>query len=176
MDIQPSLRNEDLILRPFTPSDADRLQELAGDVRIADTTATIPHPYPDGLAEQWIADTGNKWNVGEMAAFAITLVPGGELAGAISLMNIESGQAELGYWVGVPFWGRGIATCAARSVVEFGLEQLDLQRIHARCLSRNPASSKILLRAGFSHTGTDATVCGYQQREQSTEYYELLAC
>ena len=79
MDIQPSLRNEDLILRPFTPSDADRLQELAGDVRIADTTATIPHPYPDGLAEQWIADTGNKWNVGEMAAFAITLVPGGEL-------------------------------------------------------------------------------------------------
>ena len=175
MDAQPSLHNEDLILRAFAPSDAGRVQELAGDERIADTTATIPHPYPDGLAEQWIADNGNKWMSREAVTFAITLAPDDELAGAISLMNIEGGEAELGYWVGVPYWGRGIATCAARSVVEFGLEQLGLGRIHARCLSRNPASGKVLLRTGFSHTGTDNSVCGYQQQEQSTEFYELLA-
>jgi ribosomal-protein-alanine N-acetyltransferase len=176
MATQPTLANEDLILRPFVDEDAPRVQLLAGDQHIADTTATIPHPYPDGEALAWIAQTREKWDACEAASFAITLAADGQLAGAISLMDIEAGAAELGYWVGVPYWGRGIATCAARCVIEFGLRERGLQRIHARCMSRNPASGKVLLRSGFTHTGTDSSVCGYQQQQQETDFYELLAC
>jgi RimJ/RimL family protein N-acetyltransferase len=172
--ILPTLSCEDLVLRPWLDTDAERVQLLAGDREIADTTATIPHPYPDGHAQKWVVETLARCEAGEMAAFAITLAPEGELAGAISLMDIRDGQAELGYWVGVPYWGRGIATCAARRVVQYGLEELGLQRIQARCLSRNPASGKVLLRAGFSHTGTEQSTCGYQQRQQATDMYELL--
>lgn len=173
---QPALSCEDLLLRPFVAGDATRVQLLAGDARIADTTATIPHPYPDGVAEAWIEHTWEKWAAGELASFAIVVARSGELVGAISLMQIENGEAELGYWVGVPYWGRGIAACAARRLVAYGFEELSLQRIHARCLSRNPASGKVLLRAGFTHTGTDKSVCGFQQQAQDTEYYEQLAC
>jgi ribosomal-protein-alanine N-acetyltransferase len=176
MVTQPILSNEDLILRPFVDEDAPRVQLLAGDQRIAATTATIPHPYPDGAALAWISQTREQWASAETASFAITLAPAAELAGAISLMNIKDGVAELGYWVGAPYWGRGIATCAARCLIDFGLSELGLRRIHARCLSRNPASGKVLLRCGFTHTGTDTVVCGYQQQEQETDFYELLAC
>jgi ribosomal-protein-alanine N-acetyltransferase len=176
MQARGNLSSEDLVLRPFVDGDANSIQLLASDKSIADTTATIPHPYPDGMAQQWIAETLEKCAAGEQASFAITLAPSGELVGAISLMHIEAGAAELGYWVGVPYWGRGIASCAARRVVAYGLGELGLGRIHARCLSRNPASGKILLRAGFTHTSTDVSVCGYQQQEQETEFYELVAC
>ena len=176
MIVQPTLSCEDLLLRPFATDDASRLQFLAGDKRIADTTATIPHPYPDGVAEAWIKETREICAAGERASFAIELANSGELVGAISLMQIDKGEAELGYWVGVPYWGRGIAACAARRVIAYGFEELSLRRIHARCLSRNPASGKVLLRVGFTRTGSDKSVCGFQQQEQDTEYYELLAC
>jgi RimJ/RimL family protein N-acetyltransferase len=114
----PSLASEGLVLRPFADEDAPRVQHLAGDRRIADTTATIPHPYPEDAALAWITRMRAQWASVETASFAITLAPGAELVGAISLMNIEAGAAELGYWVGVPYWGRGIATCAARRVIE----------------------------------------------------------
>lgn len=79
MRTQPSLSIEGLILRPFVDEDAQRVQLLAGDQRIADTTATIPHPYPDGLAQQWIAENREKWACTETASFAITLAPIPEL-------------------------------------------------------------------------------------------------
>ena len=175
MPTQPSLASENLILRAFVAEDADRVQLLAGEEKIADTTATIPHPYPEGTARRWIAETLEKWAAGESASFAITLAPDGELTGAISLLHIEDGAAELGYWVGVPYWGRGIATRAVRSVVACGFEQLGLKRIHARVLSRNKASAKVLLRQGFIHIGNESTSCGYRREEAPTDYYERLA-
>ena len=173
MPAQPSLAADDLLLRPIALTDAARVQELAGDERIADTTANIPHPYPDGEAERWLAEVAGQTAAGEQLSWAITAEE--SLLGCVSLMDSAGAEAELGYWVGVPYWGRGIATTAVSSVIACGFEHLGLVRIHARVLSRNTASARVLLRLGFSHTGTEATTCGYRAEEAPTDFYELLA-
>ena len=111
----------------------------------------------------------------ETLAYAITPADGATVLGCVSLMHMADGAGELGYWIGVSYWGRGIATTAARGLVAHGLEVLGLHRIHARVLSRNPASGKVLLRLGFTHTGNEPTSCGYRQEEEPCDYYELLA-
>jgi RimJ/RimL family protein N-acetyltransferase len=173
MPIQPNLATDDLLLRPMTLADAVRVRELAGDERIADTTADIPHPYPDGEAERWLAEVAKQTAAREQLSWAITAEH--ILLGCVSLMHMTGDEAELGYWVGVPYWGRGIATRAVRSVVACGFEQLGLKRIHARVLSRNKASAKLLLRQGFIHIGNESTTCGYRGEEAPTDYYDRLA-
>ena len=69
---QPTLRTPLLVLRPFRPDDAAAVQRLAGDRSVAFTTLNIPHPYPDGLAESWIATHRPAWEAGDRATFAIT--------------------------------------------------------------------------------------------------------
>jgi RimJ/RimL family protein N-acetyltransferase len=173
MSAQPTLLVDDLLLRPMALADAARVQELAGDERIADTTANIPHPYPDGEAERWITQLAEQTATGEQLTWAITVED--RVVGCVSLMDIAGDEAELGYWVGVPYWGRGIATMAVGSVVACAFERLSLKRIHARVLSRNKASARVLLRQGFIHTGNEVTTCGYRREAAPTDYYELVA-
>ena len=156
---QPTLSTRRLLLRPFTLDDAREVQRLAGAREVADTTLTIPHPYPDGAAEAWIATHAADWEARRMLHFAITPADVGEgvergVVGAISLA-FASGhpRAELGYWIGVPYWGRGIATEAARAVVRHGFEQLGLERIFALHFVRNAASGRVLVKAGMQLEG-----------------------
>ena len=75
--------------------------------------------------------------------------------GAISLMSIEQGhQAEIGYWIGKPFWGQGVCSEAAQLIVQFAFSRLNLARLYARHFSRNPASGRVLVKAGFVNEGT----------------------
>jgi len=151
---QPVLETERLILRPFEMSDAAQVRKLAGDRAIADTTLGIPHPYLEGMAEEWISGHRETYDSGKGATFAVTLKGGGCLVGSISLMSMIPGhQAELGYWIGQPFWNRGYGTEAAIEVARFCFEQLGLKRLHAMCFARNPASAKILLNLGMKHEG-----------------------
>ena len=143
-----------MILRPFTEADAPMVQMLAGDRAIADTTLAIPHPYEDGMAKDWIATHQAKFEAGELVNFAITLRGDGELVGAIGLaVNQRFDSAALGYWVGVPFWNLGYCTEAAVAVINFGFEELGLNRIHAPHLKRNPASGRVMEKAGMSREG-----------------------
>ncbi len=144
-----------LRLRAFTPADASGVRRLAGAFEVADTTLNIPHPYQDGMAEAWFASQAAALLDGSGITWAITRLDDRALAGAISLMGIErSHQAELGYWIGVPYWGEGVCTEAGRAVVQHAFDALSLRRLHARCLSRNPASSRVLEKLGFRHEGT----------------------
>ena len=150
---QPVLRTARLILRPLRLADAAAVQQLAGAAEVADTTLNIPHPYLDGMAETWIESHAAAWAQQERATFAITS-PGDELVGAISLgLRPAHRRAELGYWIGVPFWNRGFATEAARAMIEFGFNLLDLNRIHAAHLTRNPASGRVMAKAGMRFEG-----------------------
>src|SRR6476659_2794502 len=83
-DLQPDLVTARLRLRPFSPDDAAAVQALAGAREVADTTLTIPHPYPDGAAEEWIATHGAAWVARRHVSYAIT-DPTGALVGAIGL-------------------------------------------------------------------------------------------
>jgi ribosomal-protein-alanine N-acetyltransferase len=150
----PTLETSRLILRPFALSDAAEVQKLASDFAIADTTAAIPHPYPDGAAASWIASTESLWLAKQSLALAIRRKEDGILVGAISLFDILGEyRAELGYWVGEPFWGNGYASEAGQAVLAFGFTGLKLKRIHAEHLARNPASGRVMEKLGFTQEG-----------------------
>ena len=90
-----------------------------------------------------------------MHHFAITLRAGGELIGAIGIdVEPEHARAELGYWIGVPYWGRGYATEAAAALVTRAFEVLGLQRVFAYHFTTNPASGRVLQKIGMRHEGT----------------------
>ena len=148
---QPILRTDRLTLRPFTPADAPAVQALAGAYEVAVSTLVIPHPYPDGAAEEWIATHRDDFERGRIHHFAID---DGQLTGAMALILKGDGIGEIGYWIGVPFWGRGYATEAAREIVRYGFESLDLNRIFACHYTRNPASGRVLQKAGMTYEGT----------------------
>ena len=90
MKQRPQLHTERLFLRPFVLADAKDVQRLAGDPAIADTTFNIPHPYVDGMAEQWIAPHHACFEAGEEVHFAIVLHDAEALVGAISLLHISA--------------------------------------------------------------------------------------
>ena len=151
----PTLETPRLILRAFADADAPVVQHLAGDFKIADTTLLIPHPYPDGAAESWIASHPTELASGRGVTLAITLRESGAVIGAIGFHAMVAGhQAELGYWVGVPFWGKGYCTEASRALIAYAFTELDLVRVHACHVTRNPASGRVMQKLGMKHEGT----------------------
>ncbi len=115
---QAVLETPRLSLRPFTLADAPDVQRLAGASEVADTTLNVPHPYENGMAEQWIGGQAELFTAGSNVAYAITLRDGGTLLGAISLgVTAQHRRAEMGYWLGVPFWNQGYMTEAAEALV-----------------------------------------------------------
>lgn len=152
---QPTLQTERLVLRPLTPDDAPVLARRAGRREIADTTISIPHPYSEQQAREWIAAHGELFTKGRGLVFGMELKREATLAGSIGLREIDSehSQAELGFWVAVEYWGQGYATEAARAVVNFGFDQLGLNRIYAHHMVRNPASGRVLTKIGMKQEG-----------------------
>jgi ribosomal-protein-alanine N-acetyltransferase len=143
-----------LVLRPFDPSDAPCVQLLAGDRAVAATTKNIPHPYEDGMAEQWIGTHQERFEKGQEVVFAIAEKDGGEVIGAIGLtLNLAQEHAELGYWIGKPYWGRGYCTEAGHTVLRYAFGELQLHRVHAHHLSHNPASGRVMQKLGMRHEG-----------------------
>lgn len=136
-------------------ADAARVQQLAGAREIAEMTGHIPYPYPDGAAEEWISTHEMKWAHGETATFAIVSSETQELMGAIGLtMEPENRCAEVGYWLGKPYWNRGYMTEAARAVIRFAFENLNLNRVYASHFARNPASGRVMQKCGMQYEGT----------------------
>lgn len=155
MTSQPQLRTERLLLRPFTLADAPLVQELAGNKAIASTTLNIPHPYPNGLAEKWISTHAPRFRDGRGAIYAITLPEVRQLIGSIGLVVVPDHQrAELGYWLGQPYWNKGYTTEAARELLHYGFTELGLNRIYASHYGRNPASGRVMQKIGMEYEGT----------------------
>ena len=173
MNGPPVLETRRLLLRPPTHTDADRIRRLAGDRRIADTTESIPHPYPEGVAERWIADRETAWREHRTLALAVTRREGAALLGVVSLEAGATGQAELGYWIGVDYWGRGYATEAASALLDHGFDVLGLRRVNARCLARNPASARVIVRLGFRHVERQRDGTVKWGRPEDVDVYRL---
>lgn len=150
----PTLETPRLVLRPFELEDAPEVKRLAGDRAIADTTLNIPHPYEEGMAEEWISRHSEAFAQDNGVTFAITRRADGSLMGAIGLMGLVKGhQAELGYWIGKPYWRQGFCSEAGQAVLEYGFRHWNLIRIHACHLSRNPASGRVMQKLGMAHEG-----------------------
>jgi [ribosomal protein S5]-alanine N-acetyltransferase len=171
----PVLEAERLILRPFVAADAPTVEELAGHPEVAGPTLNIPYPYPAGLAAEWIASHARWASSGERYTFAIERKADGALLGAISAtLAPRNRRAELGYWLGRPYWGQGYTSEAARRVTAFCFEVLGLHRVQATCFIGNVASARVMEKAGMCREGV---LRGYNRKGDSfldTAMYALL--
>lgn len=152
--VQPTLETVRLVLRGFRSSDVDAVQALANDVEVAQNTLNVPHPYQRGDAEAWIEGHPDQLLRREAVTYAVMDRESRAVLGAVGLiLENEHQRAELGYWIGRPYWGRGFATEATRAVVAWGFRHLDLHRIHAGHFPRNTASGQVLRKLGMRHEG-----------------------
>ena len=150
----PRLATPRLVLRSFGPGDIDEIVRLAGDFAIADTTLMIPHPYSKTDAEQWLQTHAPRFEAGEQVHLAITERQTGELIGAVGLsITARFDRAELGYWVGKPYWGKGYCTEASKAVMDWGFSNLNLNRVYAVHMKRNPASGRVMQKLGMTREG-----------------------
>lgn len=116
----PVLETERLVLRPPRFEDAATIAVLANDRRIADNTLRIPHPYTLADAQAFL--TAANASGGEIV-FLITAWDGAVL-GCCGIGKLDGEHPEIGYWLGVPFWGKGYATEAARALIDHAFGEL----------------------------------------------------
>lgn len=153
-DDLPVLETERLVLRPYALADASSVQLMCGDRTIAATTLAIPHPYPDGAAEQWISTHGENFRQGTEVTLAITLKPDGQVVGSIALsIDKNHKRGELGYMVAKEHWNRGYCTEAVRALMGHGFSVLGLNRVQAMHFPRNPASGRVMQKLGMIREG-----------------------
>jgi RimJ/RimL family protein N-acetyltransferase len=146
----PVLQTARLRLRPYTEADVAELVPLIGAREIAATTLRIPHPYSEDDARKFIASSQSAAE----ARFAITLRSDDHLIGGVGLrLDPQHQNAELGYWLGVPFWANGFATEASREMLRYGFDELHLHRIHASHFKHNPRSGQVLQKLGMKYEG-----------------------
>jgi len=148
------IRTQRLSLRPLEPADAASIRALAGDFDVARMTGMIPHPYsePDALA--WIDRAGQG---DEGVVFAVAR--DGALIGCSGYMPMDAEHAEVGYWIGKPFWGEGFATEAVRAVVAHAFDAHGFAYVKAGHFVDNARSQRVLGKLGFSPDGEEMRDC-----------------
>jgi RimJ/RimL family protein N-acetyltransferase len=170
------LRTARLLLRSFERDDVPALVRLAGAKEIAATTANIPHPYAEADALAFLKKAGEDFLEGLSVSFAVSLPPGRELCGSVGLHIAAAHQrAELGYSIGMPYWGKGYATEAASQAVAFGFDTLGLHRIFAHHFEGNTASGRVLEKIGMRHEGRFCKHTQKYGRFFDLENYAVLA-
>jgi len=142
----------DYLIRDWDKSDASALARYANNGRIAMWLRNrFPHPYTKSDAAAFLAAISRQ---DVRTNFAIARAE--EAIGGIGLeigRDVHRFTAELGYWLGEPFWGRGIVTEAVRHFTAWTFENLDLHRIYATVFSGNVASARVLEKAGYEREG-----------------------
>ena len=150
----PALKTERLTLRGLTSDDAVDIGALANDWDIARRMTRLPHPYGIEDARFYLREIAPN-----EVALGITY-DGRALLGIAGLVPHATDEtAELGYWLGRPHWGKGIATEAARAIVEYGFEELRLPALTSGCFVDNVPSWQVLTKLGFVEVGRSEHPC-----------------
>lgn len=151
----PVLETSRLVLKSLHFRDAEAIQSLANQREVAMNVTPLPYPYTLQDARDWIIMTHAELDMKTGFPFGIWLKAEDKLIGAIEIGNeFRHRRGELGYWLGLPHWGQGYATEAARRVLEFAFEMLGLNRVFATHYARNPASGRVMQKIGMTYEGT----------------------
>jgi RimJ/RimL family protein N-acetyltransferase len=151
---ETQIKSERLLLRPSREADIPEIVRLLNDPAIAETTLNIPYPYSEKTAREWLTFQQQRWESGDEHTFVIIRQEDNQLLGAIGIRpNARHKKAEIGYWIGKPYWGQGYATEAARAITRYGFEILDMNRIYASHLPENPASGRVMQKVGMQFEG-----------------------
>lgn len=147
------IETERLVLRRPVRADAEALADLANDAGVAENLASLPHPYglDDALAFIDNAEVGPaRWSLG---LYLKDGTGGADFVGTASLMPRDGERFVLGYWIGRPFWDRGLATEAAQALCDFAFQSLGAGAIAATARVTNGASRRVLEKSGFQYAG-----------------------
>ncbi len=147
--VTPRLR-----LRWIARDDANALAEYGSEPLIRQKTETIPYPYDEAMARDWIVEADVLRRQGQAYRFAVTDAATGDFVGVSAFATVAEcdGVAELGYWLGRPFWDRGYGREAVAALVAFGYDILKLRSIEAIVYAENTASVSVLQGLGFAET------------------------
>lgn len=150
------LETRRLWLRWPRVADAQNLVRLAGEKAVAEMTSRIPHPYPPGEAEPSILRMRQGNADGHGLTVAIT--PKGRPNSLIGIVGVSrrgaDEQPSLGYWIGMPSWGEGYATEAARALIDALFSYTEERALVAAARVINPASRRVLEKCGFACQGS----------------------
>jgi RimJ/RimL family protein N-acetyltransferase len=144
------LETERLVLRRPTLADVKAITHLANDRRIAENTRRLPHPYSQDHAMEFVRALAN----GDRET--VFLIENNHTpVGMVGVDWREPETPELGYWLGVDYWGQGFGTEAARAVIDFTFEEFDTEQLVSGARVANPASRNILEKCGFQWNGVE---------------------
>jgi ribosomal-protein-alanine N-acetyltransferase len=151
LEIEPSMQIKFShgVLRPWEWDDSQALVALANNPRIAENLRdAFPHPYTASDADRWLT-VANKYEPPRNFAVAVE----GAAVGGVGLVlreDVYCRSAEIGYWLGEPYWGRGIMTAAVQATIDYAFETFDICRLFAGVFDGNVASTRVLEKAGFT--------------------------
>ncbi len=165
--------DENLVIRRYRQGDQDSLVKYINNRNIwLKLTDQVPHPYTRKDADQWIAHT-----LKEHPPQNFAIANEQEIIGGIGLrlrQGIRRHSAEIGYWLGEPFWGKGIMTRAVRSIVAWAFRFYPLKRIDAAVYESNPASGRVLEKVGFILEGRHRKAVLKNDRFLDLYHYAIL--
>ena len=151
IELEPVITTQRLRLRKPRKADAARLAVYANDFDVARMTTGMPYPYGVEHAEGFLEKAGEA----DPAREAVFVIDHPE-HGAIGVLGFDArdgGEREIGYWVGRPHWGQGYATEAASGALVWAHRTWGRRYMHAGHFADNPASGRVLEKAGFLYTG-----------------------
>ena len=168
------LENETALIRPLEARDSSAIQDLAAAPEIAANTF-VPHPYPPEAASEFVQKGQESWRSGEAYVFGIIDKSSQRFAGCMGIHPApEHNRAEVGYWIGLPFWGRGLATAALRLLLQFGFETLKLNRVEAGHFDYNPASGRVMEKAGMRREGLRRQYVLHHEEFKDLVWYAIM--
>jgi ribosomal-protein-alanine N-acetyltransferase len=168
-----TIKTKRLLLRPFEEADARRVAYLAGEYDVAKMCGRVPHPYTMAAAHDFFGAVEEGRKAGREYAFAVT-APIDGLIGSCGVLRAgedDSRTFEIGYWFGLPYWGLGYASEAARGLLDWARKDLGAERFVAGHYNDNPASGHVLRKLGFAPTGAQELFSlGRQRASLATRY------
>lgn len=168
------IRTDRFVLRPLQIADLGQVTQHASDERVARSTTSIPHPYPEGASEALLKRAQDPERTEDIWAIIALSERGEDLMGLISLEQLDREQSEIGYWVVPALWNSGIATEALGAL--FAANPQASKTIFATVFQDNPASARVLTNQGFEYLGDaeafsvarDATVATWTYSKKCT--------
>ena len=172
--LSPFIESPRLRLRGVCKSDLARLVELANDYDVVKNTGSMPFPYTLADAQAWY-DRTLAADPNDTAQFVLEMDADGPI-GTLGFFPGRGGFSEIGYWIGKPYWGQGLATEAAKSAVVWARDDWRRKALIACHNIDNQASGEVLIKAGFLYTGdVEPKFCKSRDAEVQVRWMVWLA-
>ena len=136
------IETERLVLKKLVDADKERLVSLIGDFRVSKTLSNVPYPYTLDDADEWLKIVDNE-------EFNLNIFLNDDFIGGIGQTPAEDDFYELGYWLGVEYWGQGYATESVMELLNYAKSNTPCEKFKANVFKENVASAKVLEKNGF---------------------------